>query len=154
MVQAASDRHQVDADLIDSVIKAESSFNPRARSPKGAQGLMQLMPQTAFKMGVGNAYEPRDNIEGGTRYLRQLLEQYHGDPVKALAAYNAGPERVQQYQGVPPYRETHNYVRRVITDFNRKKLVQQKASAASRKRSGKAAPKPDPKVAQGVAPRR
>ena len=154
LVEAASDRHQVDSDFVNSVIKAESSFNPRARSPRGAQGLMQLMPETASRMGVGNAYEPHDNIEGGTRYLRQLLEQYHGDPVKALAAYNAGPDRVQQYQGVPPYRETHNYVRRVITDFNRKKLAQQKASAGSARRSRKVAPKPDPKVAQGAAPRR
>lgn len=131
LVDAASDRHQVDPDFINSVIKAESGFNPRARSPKGAQGLMQLMPATASKLGVMNAYEPGVNIEGGTRYLRQLLEQYHGDAVKALAAYNAGPQRVEQYQGVPPYRETRNYVRRVITDFNHKKLAQQKAEAAA-----------------------
>ncbi len=124
LVEAASDRHQVDADLINSVIKAESGFNPRARSPKGAQGLMQLMPATASKLGVKDAYEPHDNIEAGTRYLRQLLEQYNGDLVKALAAYNAGPDRVQQYKGVPPYRETRNYVRQVILDFNRTKLVQ------------------------------
>ena len=133
----------MDADFIHSVIKAESGFNPRALSPKGAQGLMQLMPGTANRLGVGNAFEPRDNIEGGTRYLRQLLEQYHGDPIKALAAYNAGPERVQQYQGVPPYRETRNYVRRIILDFNHKKLTQQAAAPAARKSS--AAKKPDKK---------
>lgn len=155
LVAAASDRHQVDADLINSVIQQESSFNPGARSPKGAQGLMQLMPATASKLGVGNAYEPRDNIEGGTRYLRQLLEQYHGDAIKALAAYNAGPQRVEQYQGVPPYRETHNYVRRVITDFNHKKLAQQKATAAAAPapRSRKAAKKPVPAVAESTLPR-
>lgn len=155
LVAAASDRHQVDADLINSVIQQESSFNPGARSPKGAQGLMQLMPSTASRLGVGNAYEPRDNIEGGTRYLRQLLEQYHGDAVKALAAYNAGPQRVEQYQGVPPYRETHNYVRRIITDFNRKKLAEQKAEAerAPARRKAKAARKPVPAVAASTASR-
>jgi soluble lytic murein transglycosylase-like protein len=153
MVAAASDRHQVDADLINSVIQQESSFNPGARSPKGAQGLMQLMPSTASKLGVGNVFEPRDNIEGGTRYLQQLLEQYHGDAIKALAAYNAGPQRVEQYQGVPPYRETRNYVRRVITDFNRKKVAQQKAAAAPPPRSRKAARKPVPAVAESTAPR-
>jgi len=152
LVNAASDRHQVDADFINSVIKAESSFNPSARSPKGAQGLMQLMPSTALKLGVGNAYEPRDNIEGGTRYLRQLLEQYRGDSIRALAAYNAGPLRVEQYQGVPPYRETRNYVRQVITDFNRKKLAQQKAAALAQL-SRKTAKKPEPPVAESVAPR-
>jgi len=151
LVEAASDRHQVDADLVNSVIQAESGFNPRARSPKGAQGLMQLMPATASKLGVGNAWEPRDNIEGGTRYLRQLLEQYNGDTIKALAAYNAGPERVEQYRGVPPYRETRNYVRRVIVDFNRKKVAQQKA-AATAQRSNKTAKKPEPAAAEN-APR-
>jgi soluble lytic murein transglycosylase-like protein len=153
LVEAASDRHQVDADLVNSVIQAESGFNPRARSPKGAQGLMQLMPATASRLGVGNAYEPRDNIEGGTRYLRQLLEQYHGDAIKALAAYNAGPQRVDQYRGVPPYRETHNYVRRVITDFNRKKVAQQKAAAAAPQPRRKAAKKPEPAVAETAPPR-
>ena len=152
MVEAASDRHQLDSDFVNSVIKTESGFNPRARSPRGAQGLMQLMPGTATKLGVGNAFEPRDNIEGGTRYLRQLLEQYHGDPIKALAAYNAGPERVDQFQGVPPYRETRNYVRQVILDFNRKKLAQQKASAAPARKRRKSAPKPDPMVAKSAAP--
>jgi soluble lytic murein transglycosylase-like protein len=155
LVQAASDRHQVDADLINSVIKEESGFNPHARSPKGAQGLMQLMPATASRLGVMDAYEPGVNIEGGTRYLRQLLEQYHGDAIKALAAYNAGPQRVEQYRGIPPYRETRNYVRRVILDFNRKKLAQQKAAAAPppTERSRQAAKKPDPAVAERAAPR-
>jgi len=144
LVEAASDRHQVDADLINSVIRAESSFDPRARSPKGAQGLMQLMPATAATLGVKDAYEPRDNIEAGTRYLRQLLEQYNGDAVKALAAYNAGPGRVEQYQGVPPYRETRSYVRRVIVDFNRKKLAQQKAEAAAARNSTRKQPRKSP----------
>ena len=99
-----------------------------------------------------DAYEPGVNIEGGTRYLRQLLEQYHGDAIKALAAYNAGPQRVEQYRGVPPYRETRNYVRRVITDFNRKKLAQQKAAAAPATKGRKAAKKPEPAVAESAAP--
>ena len=152
LVDAASDRHQVDPDFINSVIKAESSFNPRARSPKGAQGLMQLMPATAARLGVMDAYEPGVNIEGGTRYLRQLLEQYHGDAIKALAAYNAGPQRVEQYRGVPPYRETRNYVRRVIIDFNRKKLAQQKAEAAAARDSTRKQPRKSPaKSASSIA---
>jgi hypothetical protein len=138
IVSQASDRHQVDEALINSVIRAESGFNPKAVSPKGAQGLMQLMPQTATRLGVNNAFEPSQNVDGGTRYLRQLLEQYHGDMAKALAAYNAGPQRVSQYHGVPPYHETHAYVARVIRDFNRSKLAENpalktKTKAASRK---------------------
>jgi soluble lytic murein transglycosylase-like protein len=153
LVDAASERHQVDADFINSVIQAESSFNPRARSPKGAQGLMQLMPATATKLGVMDAYEPGVNIEGGTRYLRQLLEHYHGDAIKALAAYNAGPQRVEQYHGVPPYRETRNYVRRVITDFNRKKLAQQKAEAAAAQHKAKRASQAESAEAKQQEPR-
>jgi hypothetical protein len=122
-VNSASDQHRVDPDLIRSVIKAESGFNSRAVSPKGAQGLMQLMPSTANQLGVKNAFAPGENIEGGTRYLRDLLVLYNNDMAKALAAYNAGPNRVAQYNGVPPYRETHAYVARVIKDFNRTKLA-------------------------------
>ncbi len=124
IVTEAGARHQVDPDLINSVIRAESGFNPKAVSPKGAQGLMQLMPQTASQLGVNNAFEPASNVDGGTRYLGELLQQYQGDMVKALAAYNAGPQRVDQYGGVPPYRETHAYVARVIRDYNRSKLAQ------------------------------
>lgn len=122
-VNSASDQHRVDPDLIRSVIKAESGFNSRAVSPKGAQGLMQLMPSTASQLGVKDAFAPGENIEGGTRYLRDLLVLYNNDMAKALAAYNAGPHRVAQYNGVPPYRETHAYVARVIKDFNRTKLA-------------------------------
>jgi soluble lytic murein transglycosylase-like protein len=111
------------------VIHAESGFNPRALSPKGAQGLMQLMPKTAANLGVANAFDPGANVEGGTRYLRELLELYNFDIPKALAAYNAGPLRVKQYRGVPPYSETRAYVARIIRDFNRKKLAEQKAAA-------------------------
>ena len=117
LVDLASDKHRVDADFIRSVIRAESGFNPRALSPKGAQGLMQLMPQTALKLGVQNPFEPSANIDAGTRYLRDLLLQYHGDVAKALAAYNAGPLRVAQYNGVPPYRETKQFIERVESAY-------------------------------------
>ena len=90
---------------------------------------MQLMPLTAASLGVENALDPASNMEGGTRYLRQLLDQYGGDAAKALAAYNAGPQRVQQYGGVPPYAETRAYVARIIGDYNRKKLQQHTDSA-------------------------
>ncbi len=135
LVNNASERSQLDPDLIASVIHAESGFNPNARSPKGAQGLMQLMPQTATHLGVTNAFDPGSNIDGGTRYLRELLEQYNFDIVKALAAYNAGPRRVDQYHGVPPYRETQAYVARIVRDFNRKKLAERKAAKIAAKKS-------------------
>ncbi|HEY1265310.1 MAG TPA: lytic transglycosylase domain-containing protein, partial [Terriglobales bacterium] len=125
-IAASSYRHRIDPDLITSVIHAESGFNSHAISPKGAQGLMQLMPQTAAKLGVNNSFDPSSNVDGGTKYLRELLERYNFDLVKALAAYNAGPHRVEQYGGVPPYRETQAYVARIVREFNRKKLAQQK----------------------------
>lgn len=131
VVGAASDRYRLDPDLVNSVIRAESGFKVHAVSPKGAQGLMQLMPGTASKLGVSNAFDPTANVDGGTRYLRELLEQYNYDLIKALAAYNAGPQRVDQYKGVPPYRETRLYVASIVRDFNRKKLAQQKAAMAA-----------------------
>ena len=126
IIHDASARSRVDADFIASVIRAESAGNAKAVSPKGAQGLMQLMPQTASSLGVRNSFDPEENVDGGVRYLRDLLVKYNGDAAKALAAYNAGPQRVQQYGGVPPYRETHAYVARVINDYNRKKTAQAK----------------------------
>lgn len=138
VVNEASGRYRLDPDLVNSVIKAESDFNPRAVSPKGAQGLMQLMPGTASQLGVMNAFDAQSNVEGGTRYLRELLEHYNFDLVKALAAYNAGPQRVEQFGGVPPYYETRAYVARVVKDFNKKKVAQQKA-AGNAKSSGTAA---------------
>lgn len=123
VVNVASGRYRLDPDLVNSVIRAESGFNVRAVSRKGAQGLMQLMPTTASKLGVPNAFDPEANVEGGTKYLRELLERYNFDLVKALAAYNAGPLRVEQYGGVPPYYETRAYVARIVRDFNRKKLA-------------------------------
>jgi Transglycosylase SLT domain len=131
VVRTASGTYHLDPDLVNSVIRAESGFNVRAVSPKGAQGLMQLMPQTASNLGVQNAFDAKANVEGGTRYLRELLERYDFDLIKALAAYNAGPQRVEQYGGVPPYYETKAYVARVVRDFNKKKLAAKTASQPS-----------------------
>ena len=130
-IKAASEKHRIDRALIESVIHAESSFNPKAVSPKGAKGLMQLMPATAAELGVNNVFDPQANVDGGTRYLQQLLIKYNNNLAKALAAYNAGPHRVEQYQGVPPYRETHAYVAKIITEFNRKKLAETGAQPAA-----------------------
>ncbi len=124
IVREASDKTMLDEDLLFSVIKAESGANPKAVSPKGAQGLMQLMPPTAKKLGVDNAFDPRANVNGGSQYLHDMLIRFHFDLAKALAAYNAGPEAVAKYNGVPPYRETRLYVARIIKDYNRKKLAQ------------------------------
>jgi soluble lytic murein transglycosylase-like protein len=140
VINTISDRHHIDPDLINSVIHAESGFNPRAVSPKGARGLMQLMPQTASQLGVSNAFDPRSNVEGGTRYLSELLQRYNFDLIKALAAYNAGPQRVEQYRGVPPYFETHAYVAKIVREFNRKKIAERKVAAETRT----AAPGPRP----------
>ncbi len=133
VVNSASAAYHLDPDLVNSVIHAESGFNSRAVSRKGAQGLMQLMPGTAGRLGVTNPLDPQANVGGGTRYLRQLLERYNFDLVKALAAYNAGPLRVEQYRGVPPYRETRAYVARIVRDYNRKKIAQEKQAAADAK---------------------
>lgn len=129
LVNEASGRYRLDPDLVNSVIKAESGFNVRAVSPKGAQGLMQLMPGTASGLGVRNAFDPQANVEGGTKYLRELLERYNFDLVKALAAYNAGPQKVERFGGVPPYYETRAYVARVVQDFNKKKAAQKSSVA-------------------------
>ena len=142
VINTISDRHHIDPDLINSVIHAESGFNPRAVSPKGARGLMQLMPQTASKLGVSNSFDPGANVEGGTRYLSELLQRYNFDVIKALAAYNAGPQRVEQYRGVPPYYETRVYVAKIVRDYNRKKLAERKAAAATAKLNKKPAPQP------------
>jgi soluble lytic murein transglycosylase-like protein len=133
-VKDASGTYRLDPDLVTSVIRAESGFNVRAVSPKGAQGLMQLMPQTATQLGVKNAFDPQANVEAGTRYLRELLERYNFDLIKALAAYNAGPQRVEQYNGVPPYYETKAYVARIVRDFNKKKLAAKSAKPSSAKK--------------------
>lgn len=135
VVNSASAAYHLDPDLVNSVIHAESGFNSHALSPKGARGLMQLMPSTASALGVSekDAFDPVANVGGGSRYLRELLERYNFDLVKALAAYNAGPERVEQYQGVPPFYETRAYVARIVHEYNRKKIAQEKAAAQAQK---------------------
>ena len=129
-VTSASTHTNLSPDLIKSVIRVESGFNPNAVSRKGAQGLMQLMPDTAARMGVRNSFNPSENVEGGARYLRELLGLFDNDVVKALAAYNAGPQKVQQYHGVPPYKETVSYVNKVIRDFNQTAAFPQKAAGS------------------------
>ena len=112
LVREHSQRQSLRPELVRAVIQVESGFNPGATSPKGAMGLMQLMPQTARSLGVFNAYDPEQNIRGGTTYLRQLIDKF-GNEQLALAAYNAGPGAVDKYDGIPPYRETREYVRKV-----------------------------------------
>jgi hypothetical protein len=124
LIRVSSARHGLDPDLIRSMIAAESAGEARAVSPKGASGLMQIMPGTARILGVENVFDPVTNVEAGTTYIRQLLDRYGHDLAMALAAYNAGPGTVQLYGGLPPYRETDTYVRRVITLFNREKIKQ------------------------------
>jgi soluble lytic murein transglycosylase len=114
LIVSAAKRHQVDPALVKAVIRAESDFIPYARSPKGACGLMQLMPSTARLHNVGHILDPAQNIEGGTQHLRLLLDQYRGNVRLALAAYNAGGGAVQRYGGIPPYPETVEYLQRVL----------------------------------------
>ena len=116
----AGHTHNLDVELLASVVHAESSGNPRATSRAGAQGLMQLMPKTASDLGVSDSYEPSQNVRGGATYLDALLTRYHDSLPLALAAYNAGPAAVDKYHGIPPYRETRSYVARVIREFNRR----------------------------------
>jgi soluble lytic murein transglycosylase-like protein len=117
-IAAAALRHGVDARLVTAVIAAESNFDPRAVSARLACGLMQLRPEIVSRYRVANVFDPRENIEAGTRYLKELLDRYGQNLTLALAAYNAGPDRVGQYGGVPPFPETQNYVRRVTERFS------------------------------------
>jgi soluble lytic murein transglycosylase-like protein len=121
MLAHAGEKHNIDEDLLASVVRAESGGQVRAVSRTGAKGLMQLMPGTASAMGVDDAFRPEENISGGTAYLDSLLTRYHDNVALALAAYNAGPGAVDKYHGIPPYRETREYVARVIREFNRRK---------------------------------
>lgn len=117
-IQQQAVAHGVRVDLVRAVIQAESAFNPRARSHKGAMGLMQLMPATAAELGVTDAYDPEQNIRGGVSYLKTLLVKYDQNEELALAAYNAGPGAVQKYGAVPPYRETREYIARIKSNAN------------------------------------
>jgi hypothetical protein len=125
MLSRAGQAHNIDVDLLASVVKAESNGNPRAVSRAGAQGLMQLMPGTASELGVSNSFAPEQNVRGGSAYLDQLLAHYHDNLALALAAYNAGPAAVDKYHGIPPYHETRAYVARVIHEFNRRVLARE-----------------------------
>jgi len=117
IIKAVAEKHNLEASLIHSIIRAESDYDPHCVSSKGALGLMQLMPETARIYGVGNPLEPRDNIEGGVRYLKDLINLYNGRTRFVLAAYNAGQTAVKKYGGIPPYPETRNYIEKVMTSY-------------------------------------
>jgi Transglycosylase SLT domain len=135
LIQSAAKKYGVDADLIFSVIAAESNFNPRVISRRGARGLMQLLPATGTRFGVKDIFDPAQNIDAGTQYLRDLMARYQGDLVLTLAAYNAGPGAVQRYGHVPPYNETISYVRAI------RKTYAQRKSKNNPKTEAKAEPK-------------
>ncbi len=136
MLVRAGTEHNLDVDLLASVVKAESDGNARAVSHAGAQGLMQLMPDTAAGLGVQDSFQPEQNVRGGSTYLDSLLTKYHDNLAMALAAYNAGPDAVDKYHGIPPYSETRAYVARVIHEFNRRVLARE----AEARRAAAAAP--------------
>lgn len=125
MLAEAGQQHNLDTDLLASVVKAESNGNTRAVSRAGARGLMQLMPKTAAEQGVDDSFSANENVRGGSAYLNELLIRYRDNIALALAAYNAGPAAVDRYQGIPPYHETRAYVARVIHEFNRRVLARQ-----------------------------
>jgi len=117
MISQIAHKHGVDEKLVKAVIQQESGFNAKAKSHCGAMGLMQLMPGTAKTLGVNDAYNPVQNVDGGVRHLKWLLSKYNGNVILALAAYNAGPGAVDKYDGVPPYAETQNYVKKILANY-------------------------------------
>jgi hypothetical protein len=144
MLARAGTEHNLDVDLLASVVKAESGGNARALSHAGAQGLMQLMPKTAAGLGVQDSFQPDQNVRGGSTYLDSLLTKYHDNLALALAAYNAGPEAVDKYHGIPPYSETRAYVARVIHEFNRRVLGRE----AGARRASATAPATEPALSR------
>ncbi len=139
MLTRAGRAHHLDVDLLASVVKAESGGNAEAVSRAGAQGLMQLMPQTAAELGVEDSFAPEDNVRGGSAYLDALLTRYNDNLALALAAYNAGPAAVDKYHGIPPYAETRAYVARVIHEFNRRVLAREAEARRASQSTAKAA---------------
>ena len=121
MIERTAQKHGVDPALIKAIVQQESGFDPKAVSHAGARGLMQLMPDTARGLGIKNSFDPEQNLEGGTRYIKSLLKQYNGNLTLALAAYNAGPGNVAKYGGVPPFKETQGYVKKVTAYYNQLK---------------------------------
>ena len=117
MIDEASEKYGVDSKLVQALVQQESGFNPNAKSKAGALGLMQLMPATAKGLGVNDPMNPKENIEGGVKYLKSMLDRFHGNTILALAAYNAGPNAVSKYDGVPPYKETQNYVKAILKNY-------------------------------------
>jgi soluble lytic murein transglycosylase-like protein len=136
MVDGIAERHAVDRDLVHSMIRVESNYNPLAISDKGALGLMQLVPSTARRFGVSDSFNPAQNVEGGVRYLKYLLDHYKGDHLLALAAYNAGEGTVERFGGMPPFPETRSYVKRVGKELNETKAKQQRKTETPAKPAG------------------
>ncbi len=124
LIEEYSAKHGLDSDFVKAVVRQESGFNPNAKSKCGAMGLMQLMPSTAKGLGVTNAFDAEQNIYGGTKYLKGLLDRFGNNKELALAAYNAGPNAVKKYKGIPPYAETQNYVKSIMKSYDKLKGAQ------------------------------
>jgi soluble lytic murein transglycosylase-like protein len=147
MIKQAADRHRIDQELVHVVIRAESNYDPFAISSAGAMGLMQLMPATARQYGVNNVFDPAQNIEGGVRYLKDLVRLYNGQTRLVLAAYNAGQEAVRKYKGIPPYPETKSYIAGIMKSYKKPKVSTKNPTFMVRDANGKPILVNDPKDA-------